>query len=394
VQTANILHECVSQLGEPRKETVSQGGGACVSLSGGDERSEPESAILNLCPATSFDAQGAGRAADAHGGAVGTAAALPCLNTINCNEGKNDCLNQLSAGQRKTAFALKLNVLWLIEKHGLERIGFLTLTFARHIVAYKEAQKALHSLMTGVLKNHYPEYIIVMERMDSKRIHYHLLVVMAEDIRTRFDFAAVKRGDYRSAGDYLRKEWKFWRDTAPRYGFGRTELLPIKKTAEGVAKYVGKYVAKHIGQRLPEDKGARLVRYSKGANPVGTRLSWVSPGAMMWRAKLGTFCRSLNLNSDNYQEFLKEWFGRNWVYHLRPLILAIKLPEFYTEEESRTTLRAVWTVAVIERERRCNHKRRDAVAARKQLMPDCVDSSPAKPVCTWASWIERTIKDD
>ena len=65
---------------------------------------------------------------------------------------KDDCLNQLSAGHRKTAFALKLNVLWLIEKYGLERIGFLTLTFARHVVAYKEGQKALHSLMTGVLK--------------------------------------------------------------------------------------------------------------------------------------------------------------------------------------------------------------------------------------------------
>ncbi|MGB7747589.1 MAG: hypothetical protein WBN75_09910 [Verrucomicrobiia bacterium] len=125
------------------------------------------------------------------------------------------------------------------------------------------------SRMTGVLKQRYPEYIIVMERMDSGRIHYHLLVVLAQDIRTGFDFAAVKRGNYRSASAYLRREWKFWRETAPKYGFGRTELLPIRKTAEGVAKYVGKYVAKHIGQRLPEDKGARLVRYSKGANRVG-----------------------------------------------------------------------------------------------------------------------------
>jgi len=34
-------------IGETRKETVSQGGGVFVSLSGGDERSEPESAIGN-----------------------------------------------------------------------------------------------------------------------------------------------------------------------------------------------------------------------------------------------------------------------------------------------------------------------------------------------------------
>jgi hypothetical protein len=157
--------------------------------------------------------QGVGRV----GGAARSAAAptaLPCLNTINCNEGEN----RLSSGHRKTAFALMLNVLWLIERHGLERVGFLTLTFARHVVAYKDAQKALHSLMTGVLKGRYPEYIIVMERMESGRIHYHLLVVMAEDIRTGFDFAAVKHKDYKSASPYLRREWKFW----------------------GIAKYIGK----------------------------------------------------------------------------------------------------------------------------------------------------------
>src|ERR1039457_1028509 len=132
---------------------------------------------------------GVGRAADAPEGRP--AGALPCLNTINCNEGGIERLHELSAGHRKTAFALKLNVLWMIERFGLERIGFLTLTFAQHVVSYKEAQKALHSLMTGVLKHRYPEYIVVMERMTSKRIHYHLLVVMAEDIRTGFDFVAV-----------------------------------------------------------------------------------------------------------------------------------------------------------------------------------------------------------
>ena len=34
--------------GEPRKETVSQGGGVYVSFSGGDERSEPENAIFHF----------------------------------------------------------------------------------------------------------------------------------------------------------------------------------------------------------------------------------------------------------------------------------------------------------------------------------------------------------
>jgi hypothetical protein len=325
--------------------------------------------------------QGFGPVAGAPGEAGCPAAALPCLNTNNCNERKKKDEKSLGSAHRKSVYALTLNVLWLIERHGLERIGFLTLTFARHVVNYKDAQKALHSLMTGVLKKRYPEYIIVMERMDSGRIHYHLLVVMAEDIRTGFNFAAVKRGSYSSASPYLRREWSFWRSNAPKYAFGRTELLPIKRTAQGVAKYVGKYIGKHIGQRLPEDKGARLVRYSKGCNRAGVRFTWVSPGAYMWRQKFGTFCRMLGLTSENHRGVLKEWFGKNWVYVLRPLIEAVKLPEFYDEAEAMATNRALWLVSVNERERRCHRRRGYAVAVSRPFQP---------PV----SWLERTLKED
>jgi hypothetical protein len=78
---------------------------------------------------------------------------------------------------------------------------------------------------------------------------------------------------------------------------------------------------------------------------------------MIWRAKFGTFCRMLNLNSDNYKAFLKEWFGQNWVYHLRLLIEAIKLPEYYPANESSESIRAVWLTAINERERLNGFKR-------------------------------------
>ena len=54
--------------------------------------------------------------------------------------------------------ALKHNVVLMVEKYGLESIGFLTPTFACHVIAYRMAQKALHSLMSGVLKGRYREY--------------------------------------------------------------------------------------------------------------------------------------------------------------------------------------------------------------------------------------------
>ena len=349
---------------------------------------KPASVPVMFCgtPVGKLIGQGVGRAADAPAGRA-AAAKIPCLNTINCNERLKADIQKLSSAHRKAVYALIQNVIILVFIYGIDRIGFLTLTFARHVVSYKEAQKALHSLMTGVLKHRYREYIIVMERMTSKRIHYHLLVVLDKDIRTGFNFAQVEQGNYSSANSYLRSEWAFWRVTAPKYDFGRHELMPVKSTADAIAKYLGKYISKHIGQRLPEDKGARLVRYSKGTNRVGTRFSWVSPGAYMWRSKLGAFCRMLHLNSDNYQTFLKEWFGKNWVYHLRPLILAIRLPEFYPVEEAAESIKAVWLTAMSERERVWGRQHRKEIPVRDTL-------PPAEPVPTWPSWIERSVKED
>jgi hypothetical protein len=360
-------------------------------------------------------------------GAAAPAAGLPCQNTINCNERLNSDFQKLSPAHRRTAYALERNCWLLVEKYGIERIGFLTLTFARHILSYKEAQKYLHSLMTGVLKKRYAEYIIVMERMKSGRIHYHLLVVLTQDILTVFDFTAVQNRDYRSANNHLRSEWAFWFKTAPLYGFGRTELLPIKSSAEGIAKYVGKYIAKHIGNRLPADKGARLVRYSRGTNRVSTRFFWHTPGADLWRLKLGALCRVLNLNSDNYAENLQDWFGNNWIQTLGPLVQSIRLraypnframqmdypeiktppPELWNKPDfdpftgpwenqqsaqAHETLHAAWMTALNEKNRR--NKPTKIWRGFAPMMVAPVPITMPAPSRQWVSWIERTAKDD
>jgi len=66
-----------------------------------------------------------------------------------------------------------------------------------------------------------------------------------DDIRSGADFQAFKRRDYRSANSALRVEWAFWRQTCPKYRFGRHKLMPFKSTAEGIARYVGKYISKY-----------------------------------------------------------------------------------------------------------------------------------------------------
>ena len=95
-------------------------------------------------------------------------------------------------------------------------------------------------------------------------------MVIGFDIRTGFDFSAVERQDYSSANRLLREEWSFWRKTAPAYRFGRTELMPIRSSEEAIGRYIGKYIGKHMEAREDADKGARLVRYSRGARVAST----------------------------------------------------------------------------------------------------------------------------
>jgi hypothetical protein len=119
----------------------------------------------------------------------------------------------------------------------------------------KEAQKRFRSLRAHVIVKQYKRAIGVWEGLQSGRIHFHLVVVLEQDILSGADFQAFKRKDYRSANSALRAEWAFWRKTCPKYRFGRYELMPVKSNAKCISRYVGKYISKHISQRLLEDKG-------------------------------------------------------------------------------------------------------------------------------------------
>ena len=243
---------------------------------------------------------------------------LPCLNS-------NISTEIASTQHRKAASALGWNVFALAQKHGLENLGFLTLTFKDHVLDVKEAQRRLNSLLTHIIKPRYQDYIGVLERQKSGRIHYHLLVVIGFDIRTGFDFAAVDAKDYSSANPALRAEWAFWRKTAPAYGFGRTELMPIKSSEEAIGKYIGKYIGKHMESRQEGDKGARLVRYSRGARVASTRFQFVSSGSQEWRSKLRAFAHYVaeRTGCEPTMEGIREVCGPRWAYSHREFILSM-----------------------------------------------------------------------
>src|SRR5688572_11685509 len=253
--------------------------------------------------------------------------ALPCQKSSNS-------IRRPSLHHRETAASLAWNVAAMVERNGLERVGFLTVTPPDHVTDRAEWQRRWNSLATNVLRSRYPDWMRVVERMYSGRIHAHCLVALDVDIRTGFDFAAVRSGDYRSASPALRAEWTFLRSTLPQYGFGRHELLPIRETSSAMASYVGKYIGKHLDARSHEDKGWRLVAYGSPARVARTRFSWaMQQRAYEWR--LG--CRSLAAMVEQSKGLragtltatgLGYVLGKRWAYEWRETIAALGSSEW------------------------------------------------------------------
>ena len=251
-------------------------------------------------------------------------ATLPCLYSNNSTNPPEFNSNRLSSTQKKSAMALSWNIQYMAQKHGLNNLGFLTLTFADNVTLMSEAQRRYNSLNTHVLKQRYSAIVAVKERCKSGRIHFHLLVALPFDARSGFNFSEIAQGKYSSANKKLKSEWFFWRQTAHKYGFGRTELLPIKSTDEGIARYVGKYISKNVQQRPDEDKGTRLVNYSGDSKIATTRFTAVNAGSRNWRHKTALFAKDVSklqglppLSIQNISNHL----GKRWAYKWREFIL-------------------------------------------------------------------------
>jgi len=125
-----------------------------------------------------------------------------------------------------------------------------------------------------------------------------------------------------SANDYLRSTWAMLRHRLPAFGFGRSELLPIRSTAEGMARYMGKYIGKVFayGKRPEQMRGVRLVSYSKGWEKNSPKFQWHTDGSQEWRRKLRLFAH-MNACEDFYD--LTKKLGPTWAYDYAPTIFEI-----------------------------------------------------------------------
>jgi hypothetical protein len=262
-------------------------------------------------------------------GGLAASAALPCLNSNNSAETpqKTPKTPVLSVSHRRAAAALSWNVEHFVSQCGLENVGMLTLTFPRKVLIPKNAQKKFNNLRKHVLAVHFGQYIKVFERQKSGSIHYHLLIDCGFDIRTGLDWEQLEKRIYSSANSKLRKLWAMLREELPKYGFGRSELLPIKTTAEAMGKYVGKYIGKHVDARMWQDKGVRLVEYSSKARMATCNFQFASPGSKLWREKTRSFAMHLgqHLGKRLTYEDLSRLLGDKWAFNNRHSILSLDL---------------------------------------------------------------------
>lgn len=355
------MNTLATRIGEPGEERASQGGGNSYLFSAGDERSEAENPIRSGAVADSTPrplAEATLEGARQGAAQPPPAAPLPCLFVTTA---WTDEPPPLPGPRRKQAQALTENIKWLAETFGHERVGFLTLTLGdrdaggrfHNLRDRKAAQARFHSLLTNELAQRYQCGVTVTERHHNGGIHFHLVVVCREDIRGNLDFAACfppKNAwgkpqyppDYSTANAALKQEWAYWRRTAKHYGFGRHQLQPMRSNGEALGRYLGAYLRKDWDHRLPEDKGARCVRYfghwsrteqlrgaRKAAPPHNARFGWLTPQASAWREMVRQTVLVLRFKGADLSEAnIREVIGNKWAWRMGKLFEAV---QFETE---------------------------------------------------------------
>lgn len=248
----------------------------------------------------------------------------------------------LSSYQRKQKFAVTENTAAFIEQVGENSVGFLTLTFEDNLRCPREAQRRFNSFWSNVGRDLFGAYLRVIEFQKRGAVHYHLLVACPVQIKGAFDWDAFltaqecfRRGDMSGhrqltrayvqrlkdeGGGWLVDTWATLRRELPKYGLGRSELVPVRSNFEGMAKYIGKYLEKGCGHRPPEQKGVRMFNASlKGwTKRVSMRFQFLSDGSGNFRSRVARLADHLGASE---AEGLTPQLGPKWAYRLKPWLM-------------------------------------------------------------------------
>jgi hypothetical protein len=272
--------------------------------------------------------------------------ALPCHNSNSCIEKEKFKPEPLSPYRKKSRHRLITAIEGVVKKHGVNRVGLLTLSFGvpgsgRGSEATRElreqakdldfVQARWHSFSSNVVTRRYEDWICVLEPHRDGVWHLHVVVATKADIRTGTDIETLsnyKLPYWMRRGKHLRNEalaaeWQMLRETCCKYRFGRVELLPIKKTGAAVARYVAGYLSKSFGL-VPAGRKNRLVRFSRSLSQRFTmRFSPHTLGNLLHRTRLKLAASMLHFQE--YGDFA-DYFGSRWHYYLGEIIASIPVP--------------------------------------------------------------------
>ncbi len=250
------------------------------------------------------------------GGASAPPSALPCLKKDNCT----------NAGSQKSRFVAEENIRLYIQHMGESNVAVLTVTTPSQCLSAFEFQKLWHSWRGHVLRRMFPTGMWVRERQPrTGSWHAHCVVNVGWDIKTGFPFEQVQKRFYANVDPRLRELWKLLRESAEKYGFGRTELLPIKGTGEGCARYLVKYLVKLRGsdKSQGEEKCRLFGRWGIGGfviTPFSFVRSRILRKRKAWLAEM--------MGIECYAAF-KVVFGASWWHHLGAALLDVVMPQDY-----------------------------------------------------------------
>ena len=216
------------------------------------------------------------RAVDLHGHGIGPGCgasaplpALPCLEEDNCTK-------PVSA---RSLFVAQENLRLYIEHFGENQVAVLTLTMPTLCLSAVEFRVSWHSFRTHDLKRRFETGMWIRERQPrTGSWHAHAVVNVGYDIRTGFPFDQVAKGFYANVDARGRGGlWKWLRETSEKYGFGRTELLPIKVNGPACSLYLVKYLGKaRSTSKLEQEEKCRLFGIWGGVRFVRSPFSFVS----------------------------------------------------------------------------------------------------------------------
>ena len=240
--------------------------------------------------------------------------------------------------QAKTFKVLDENCKHWMKIYGKEHIGILTLTFRENLKDMKESQRRWNNLSSLINRTKKFQVLVkVAEPQKRGAVHYHLIVRTYEPIRGSINWEIYEEmGKIRdtkekrrlgkelakSAEPHLVELWKWLRQKCKATGFGRHELMPLKKPHH-IKNYIGKYLEKDMQDNTlkkgGKNHGMRMITYGKNAPKVAsTQFSWLNGKSSIYRQKLRKFAEARGIKD---QEEMKELFGKSWSYRMYPHIM-------------------------------------------------------------------------